>query len=169
MDEELKPKIVRRTRPFSFVGRTGYFLIAGFFIPGFTVIILVGLQLLFTKLGVECSLAYKIVFTISIIGAFITPYFFIRYFAKVDFSKVDMSKRLVLFNIAEYIFIQGGLALFFSNTNTLCYVIDGQNGMELIFFGFVALPILILLSWLFDVLHKKHLQQRIELTSQLQQ
>ena len=168
MDEEIIPipKIVRRRRPFSFVGKTGYFLIAGFFIPGFTAIVLVGLQMLLTKLGIECSLAYKIVFSISAIGALTTPYLFIRYFAKVDFTKVDMSKRLILFNLAEYTFIQGGLALFYSNANTLCYVTDGQNGLEIIFFGWVALPILILLSWLFDVLHKKHLQQRTELTQE---
>ena len=97
MDEEIKPKpkIVRRTKPFSFVGHTGYFLIAGIFIPGFTAIILVGCQLFLTKLGVECPLAYKIVFAISAIGALITPYFFIRYFEKVDFTKVDMSKLLI--------------------------------------------------------------------------
>lgn len=162
MDEEIKPiqKIVRRTKPFSFVDKTGYFLIAGYFIPGFTAIILVGLQLLLTKLGIKCSLAYKIVFAISAVGALTTPYFFIKYFVKVDFTKVDMSKRLVFFNIAEYTFIQGGLALFFSNANTLCYVTDGQNGLEIIFFGWVTLPILILLSWLFDMLHKKHLHQQ---------
>ena len=169
MDEEKKPipKIVRRLKPFSFVGKTGYFLIAGFFIPGFTAIILVGLQLLLTRLGVECSLAYKIVFGISAIAALTAPYFFIRYFAKVEFTKVDMSKRLIFFNLAEYTFIQGGLALFFSNTNTLCYVTDGQNGLEIIFFGWVALPILILLSWLFDILHKQHLQQRMELAQEV--
>ena len=161
MEEEIKPipKIVRQIKPFSFVGKTGYFLIAGFFIPGFTAIILLGFQMLLTKLGVECSFAYKIVFSISTLGALTMPYFFIRYFEKADFTKVDMSKRLIFFNIAEYTFIQGGLALFYSNPNTLCYVTDGQNGLEIIFFGWIALPILILLSYLFDLLHKKHLKQ----------
>lgn len=160
MDAGIKPipKIVRRIKPFSFVGKTGYFLIAGFFIPGFTAIILLGFQMLLTNLGVECSLAYKIVFSISAFGALTMPYFFIRYFAKAHFTKVGMSMRLIFFNIAEYTFIQGGLALFYSNSSTLCYVTDGQNGLEIIFFGWIALPIIILLSWLFDVLHKKHLQ-----------
>ena len=162
MDKEINPapKVLKRIKPFSFVGKTGYFLIAGFFIPGFTAIILVGLQLLLTKLGVDCSFAYKIVFSISAINALAIPYLFIRYFARFDFTKVDMSKRLIIFNLAEYTFIQGGLALFFSNTNTLCYATDGQNGLEIVFFGWFALPILILLSWLFDLLHKKHLQQQ---------
>ena len=170
MDNETKPitKTVRRTKPFSFVSKTGYFLIAGFFIPGFTAIGLLGFQMLLTKIGVECSLAYKMVFAISAVAALIVPYLFTRYFTKVDFTKVDISKRLILFNFTEYMFIQGGLALFYSNTNTLCYVSDGQNGLEIIFFGWFALPILILLSWLFDMLHKKHLQQRIELTQELQ-
>jgi hypothetical protein len=166
MDEEIKPKIVRRSKLFSFVDKTGYFLIAGFFIGGFTAIILLGLQTLLTKFGVECSLAFRIVFAVCTIAALAAPYLFIRYFAKVDFTKVDMSKRLIFFNLAEYTFIQGGLALFYSNANTLCYVRDGQNGIELIFFTWVALPILILLSWLFDVEHKKHLQQRTELTKE---
>ena len=167
MDEEIKPipNIVRRAKLFKFVDKTGMFLIAGFFIPGFTAIILVGLQLLLNKLGVECSLAFKIVFTIAAVSALVAPYLFIKYFAKVDFTKVDMSTRLMFFNFGEYTFIQGGLALFFSNTNTLCYVTDGQNGMEIIFFGWVALPLLILLSWLFDMLHKKHLSERLEVTS----
>ncbi|MBP7477303.1 MAG: hypothetical protein KA797_02175 [Chitinophagales bacterium] len=158
MDEEIKPipKVVRRAKPFSFVGKTGYFLIAGFFSGGFSAIILLGLQTLLTKLGIDCSLAFKIVFAFCAIATLIAPCLFIKYFAKVDFTKVDMSMRLVFFNIAEYIFIQGGLALFYSNANTLCYVTDGQNGMELIFFSWFSLPILILLSWLFDVLHKKH-------------
>ena len=168
MDEAIKPipKFVRRVKLFSFVGKTGYFLIAGVFIPGFTAIALLGFQILLTKLDVECSLAYTIVFVITAVSALVAPYLFIKYFAKVDFTKVDMSKRLIFFNLAEYTFIQGGLALLFSNTNTLCYVTDGQNGLEIIFFGWVALPILILLSWLFDMLHKQNLQQRMELTQE---
>ncbi|MBL0343641.1 MAG: hypothetical protein IPP71_23960 [Bacteroidetes bacterium] len=171
MDGELKPlpKIGRRVKPFSFVGKTGYFLIAGFFSGGFSAIILLGLQTLMTKLGIECSLAFKIVFAFCAIATLTAPYLFIKYFAKVDFTKVDMTMRLVFFNIAEYIFIQGGLALFYSNANTLYYATDGQNGMELIFFSWLALPILILLSGLFDVQHKKHLQQRTEFTQELQQ
>ena len=109
MDNEIKPipKIVRRTKPFTFVSTTGYFLIAGFFIPGFTAIGLLSFQMLLTKFGVECSLAYKIVFAISAVAALTAPYLFTTYFAKVDFTKVDLSKRLILFDVIEYIFIQG--------------------------------------------------------------
>lgn len=140
-------------------GNTGYFLIAGFLIPGFTAIILVTFQKLLTNLGIECSLAYKTVFSISALGALTTPFVFIKYFTKVDFTKVDMTKWLIFFNFIESTFIQGGLALLYSDENTLCYVKDGQNGLEVIFFGWVSLPILILLSWLFDILYKKHLKQ----------
>jgi hypothetical protein len=66
MDEDVNPipKAVRRIKPFSFVGNTGYFLIAGFFIPGFTAVILLTFQIILTKLGIDCPLAYKIVFSI---------------------------------------------------------------------------------------------------------
>ena len=168
MDAEINPnpKPLSHRRVFSFVGRTGYFLIAGIFIPGLTAMVLLGLQLLLTELGVECTLALRIIFSTCAIGSLIAPYLFIRFFEKVDFTKTDMSTRLIFFNILEYIFIQGGLALLF-DANTLCYVSDGQNGIQLVVTAWAAIPILILLSWLFDVLHKKHLRERGFDTAQL--
>jgi hypothetical protein len=166
MTVESKPKSVIHSKPFSFVGKTGYFLIAGVFIQCLTAMLLLGFQMLLEKAGVECPVAFAIVFLGAFIAAFIIPNLFIRYFTKVDFTKVDMSRRLILFNFAELTCIQGGLSLFFSDPNTLCYVSDGQNGMEIFFAGVIALPILILLSWRFDTLHKKHLIERNKLISE---
>ena len=157
-----KTKITSRKKPFSFVRKTGYFLIAGFFIYGFTAIVLIRLQMLLSKFGVECSMAWNIIFIASALCALITPYLFIRYFTKVDFNKVGMTKRLICFNLLEYTFIQAGLTPLFTNANTLCYVRDGQNGIELALTAWFGLPILILLSWLFDVLHKRNLQKQMD-------
>lgn len=57
---------------------------------------------------------------------------------------------MTFFNLIEYIFIQASLALFFTSGQTLCYVSDGQNGLELVFTAWIALPILIGLSVLFN-------------------
>jgi hypothetical protein len=58
--------------------------------------------------------------------------------------------KLIIFNIIEYVFIQATLATFFTSGQTLCYVTDGQNGLEFAFTGWMALPFLIVLSLVFD-------------------
>jgi hypothetical protein len=62
--------------------------------------------------------------------------------------------RLLIFNIIEYSFIQCTLTILFTNGQTLCYRTDGQNGLEFVFTGWIAIPILIVFSYLFDNLRE---------------
>ena len=67
--------------------------------------------------------------------------------------------KLIIFNIIEYTFIQATLAIFFTNGQMLCYVTDGQNGLELAFTGWMALPFLTVLSLVFDNLREKKAEE----------
>ncbi len=71
------------------------------------------------------------------------------------------TKTLLTFNILEYTFIQCTFASFFTNGRTLCYVSDGQNGIEFVFTGWIALPILALLSFLFDKLIERKIDESV--------
>ena len=118
-----------------------------------------------TFLGIECSLSWTIISSVMAVAAFILPYFFVRYFSKQNFRKVNMIPKIYFFNILEYIFIQASLIPLFTNGQSLCYGSGGQNGLELVFTAELSLPILIFLSWVFDMLHKKQLEQQTEINS----
>jgi len=45
--------------------------------------------------------------------------------------------------------------MFFSERKTLCYVADGQNGIQFVFTAWLAIPILICLSLCFQAVLKK--------------
>jgi hypothetical protein len=111
---------------FNFTKPTLIFAIVGLFIPGFTAIGLLGLQMLLSNLGIECSTAWTIIWTTTIIGGLILPYFFYRYISILTVDKLQSLKtQLTFFNLLEYIFIQSSLTPLFTNGRTLCYVSDG--------------------------------------------
>lgn len=136
---------------FSFTKPTLTFAIIGLFISGFTAIGLLGLQMLLSACGIECSNAWKIIWTISIILALILPYSFYRYITTKEISSLQSLKtKLNFFNFFEYIFIQSSLTGFLTKGQTLCYSSDGQNGLEMVFTAWLSLPFLIVFSIILD-------------------
>ena len=141
---------------FSYINNTLKFSIAGFFIPGFTLFIFFGPQMGLTFLGIECSNAWKVIWTLTAIGMLVSPVIFTRMMIRRASEGFHLTtKELTFFNILEYTFIQATLGSLFTNGKTLCYVSDGQNGIELIFSGWMAIPFLILISLFFDFAKEK--------------
>lgn len=127
------------------------FSIIGIFVPGITAIGILGFQMLLSKFGIECSAAWKTIWTVTIIAGLILPLLFYRHLTLITPNKIPALKmRLILFNLFEYISIQSSLAPLFTNGETLCYVSDGQNGLELVFTAWLALPILIVFSFIYN-------------------
>lgn len=136
---------------FNFTKPTLNFAIVGLFIPGFTAIGLLGIQMLLSYFGIKCSTAWTIIWTTTIIAGLILPYLFYRHITKLTVDKLQSLKtRLTFFNLLEYFFIQSSLTPLFTSGQTLCYVGDGQNGLELVFTAWLALPILIAFSFIFN-------------------
>ncbi|MCP9745537.1 hypothetical protein [Lacihabitans sp. CS3-21] len=137
-----------------FIEPTIIFSIAGFFIPGFTVIVIIGFQMLLVLLGLECTTAWRFTWFLTILACVICPFlFFSKIVKSVSLENYEkVKKQLLLFNIFEYVMLQSSLSAFYSNPKTLCNVGDGQNGLELIFTGWLALPILIAISFIFEKL-----------------
>jgi hypothetical protein len=133
---------------FDYLKPTGVFIKVGLFIPGFTAIVLLGIQMLLVSFGVECSHAWSFIWVFTTIGAIVFPIIFFKSTRKADSSRIK--SWLTVFNIIEYICIQGCLAQFMTDGNTLCYVGDGQNGIELVFTAWLALPIIYLISLTFN-------------------
>jgi hypothetical protein len=136
---------------FNFIKPTLIFSIVGIFIPGFTAIVLLGLQMLLSNIGIECSTAWTFIWTTTIIAGLILPFLFYRHIVSLTVDKQQSLKiRLTIFNLLEYIFIQSSLTLLFTNGQTLCYGSGGQNGFELVFTAWLALPILVIISFIFN-------------------
>lgn len=147
---------------FSFIKPTLIFTIVGLFIPGFTAIGLLGLQMLLSKIGIECSTSWIAIWTTTTIAGLLLPYLFYKNIATLTADKIQLLKtRLTFFNLFEYIFIQSSLTPLFTSGRTLCYVTDGQNGLELVFTAWLALPILIAFSFAFNQTIK---QPKFEIT-----
>jgi uncharacterized membrane protein len=149
----------RRQKKLNFVAKTGMFSIAGFFLAGFPIIAIIGIQQLISKIGIECSQAWGVVWMLTFIGCVISPILFIRFIKKTMLDNESITKRLWLFNILEYTFIQTSLGFFFTTGKTLCYVSDGQNGMEFALTGWLAIPILLILSYIFNRVRKARKRQ----------
>jgi len=136
---------------FNFTKPTLIFAIVGLFIPGFTAIGLFGLQMLLSNFGIECSTAWTIIWTTTTIAGLILPYLFYRHITVLPVDKLQSLKtRLTFFNLFECFFIQSSLTPLFTSGRTLCYVTDGQNGLELVFTAWLALPILVIFSFIFN-------------------
>ena len=104
--------------------------------------------MLLSKIGIECSVAWTVIWTTTTIAGLLLPYLFYRHITTLTADKMQFLKtRLTFFNLFEYIFIQSSLTSLFTSGQTLCYVTDGQNGLELIFTAWLALPILIAFSF----------------------
>ena len=136
---------------FNFTKPTLLFAVPGLFIPGFTAFGLVGLQILLGKAGIECSVAWTIIWTTTMIGGLVLPFLFYRHITRFPEHKLpSLETQLGFFNLTEYVFIQSSLMPLFTSIQTVCYESDGQNGLELILSAWMALPVLVLLSFGFN-------------------
>ena len=136
------------------------FCIAGFFIPGFTAIAILGLQMGVGLLGIECSKSWTIVWILTTVGAVVAPFIFVRIMNKRLLEGYNLTANpLIIFNLVEYAFIQSTLASFFTNGQTLCYVTDGQNGLEFAFTGWMSMPFLVVLSLVFDNIRERRTEE----------
>lgn len=145
MTESLKHRSVNLLKP------TLIFSAIGLFIPGFTAIGILAFQRLLTSFGLACPNAWTALWSFTIIGGLILPILFYRYLKTVTVNKLEnLSSRLTFFNLIEYTFLQASLVPYFTSGPTLCFDSDGQNGLELVFTAWIALPILIGLSALFN-------------------
>ncbi|MEO8532946.1 MAG: hypothetical protein ABI441_04315 [Flavobacterium sp.] len=132
---------------YDFTSATIKFCAIGFFIPGFTAIVFFGFQLIFEKSGVRCDTFWHYLWALTTITALISPCIFIRNIKKTNNPTLF---KLNLFNITEYMSLQICLARFFTNESIICYESGGQNGLELAFTAWIALPILVCLSYVFE-------------------
>jgi hypothetical protein len=138
---------------FSFIRPTLKFAIAGIFIPGFTAILIFLPQMGMQYLGMECALNWKIIWVLSGIGTVVFPYWFIRqHNRRIAMGATTTAADINFFNVIEYTFIQCAFSSFVTTSHTLCYVTDGQNGLELVFTGWIAIPFVIAISYFFDYL-----------------
>jgi hypothetical protein len=136
---------------FDFLKPTIIFSIIGIFIPGFTAMGLVGTQMLLSSFGIECTVVWKIIWISTIILGIVSLVIFIKYIRNITDEKLKTLKtKLTIFNLVEYVCIQSSIGSLFSNSNTLCYGSGGQNGLELVFTAWLALPILIVMSIVFN-------------------
>lgn len=147
------------TNKVGFVKTTGWFSLAGLFIPGFTAIGIIGLQSLISLFGVECANSWSLLWSITIAGSIILPWVFLRFIQRTSLGSETLRKWLILFNIIEYTLLQASLASLFTNGQTLCYVADGQNGLEFVFTAWFAIPILLVLSIIYQQVQKAKLEQ----------
>jgi hypothetical protein len=136
---------------FNFIKPTIIFSIIGIFIPGFTAIGLLGIQMLLSSGGIECTIAWKIIWTLTTIIGIALPIIFIKYIRNITVEKIEnLKSKLLIFNLIEYVAIQSSVGSLMSNSNTLCYGSGGQNGLELLLTAWLALPILVILSIIFN-------------------
>lgn len=148
--EGSKPKI-----NFDFVHPTLVFCAIGLFIPGFSAVLLVGMQTLLTQLGMKCNTSWLAIWTIAWIGMFLAPALFIMYLKDKNYrGNSSLKWKLNLFNLLLYIFMQASFSSLISDANMLCYGTDGQNGLELVFTAWLSLPILLILSFAFKYIWK---------------
>jgi hypothetical protein len=145
---------------YNFIRPTLRFCIAGIFIPCITVVVVSILQNGLESLGVECSNTWGILWVLTAIGAIAAPIIFIRLIKKWLSGEYHLTtEKLLFFNILEYILLQCAFVLFFISARTLCYSTDGQLGFVFVFTGWMALPILIVLSLVFDRLRREKIAE----------
>ena len=137
---------------FNFLKPTLISCVIGVFIPGFTAILFFLFQLLTNKLNVECETYWKSLWILTTIISIVSPIFFIK---NIEKTKNPTLAKLTFFNFIEYISIQACFAQFFTSGKTFCYGSGGQNGLELVFTAWLALPILICFSFIFKYRFEK--------------
>lgn len=87
-------------REISYLHSTLKFCIAGFLIPGFTAVVIVGFQLGMGLLGIECTIAWKIIWTLTSIGSVTVPLLFVsKMNERLESGYHLTTDKLMIFNI----------------------------------------------------------------------
>lgn len=138
-------------KKFNFLINSLIFSLIGIFIPGFTLVFIFLMQKLSDEAGLECSMFWKATWIMGWIGTLSLPYYFYHHFKSVKLKNLHLLKtHLLLFNFLFYISLQISFGSFMTNANTLCYVSDGENGLEFIFTAWLSLPIIMVFSYIFS-------------------
>lgn len=140
---------------FNFVKPTLISCAIGFFIPGFTAILFFLFQLLTDKIGIDCSTSWKSIWILTSLITVALPFVFIENIKKTNNPTLT---KLTLFNFIEYISLQACLAQFFTDSKTICYGSGGENGIELVLTAWIALPILVCISFVFKYKLENHIE-----------
>lgn len=136
---------------FNFVRYTVLFCIFGFFLCGFTLYLLFAIHLAFDSFLHDCVQAMQITWYLCLLCSVLTLLLFSLYLkSKEVHSNQLLRKQLGVFNALALTFIQGTLGVCSSDPAFLCYGTDGQNGLELVFNGWCALPLLLLVSYYYN-------------------
>ncbi|MDJ1504265.1 hypothetical protein [Xanthocytophaga agilis] len=144
------------------------FSVAGFFISGFSMTGILGLQTLLQSFTQGCEVAWKLLFILMASGSIITPFIFTCFVLKDSQSQKFSEGKIWLYNLLEYIFLQCSIGWLFSNAKTLCYVSDGQNGLQFVFTSWMGLCIQLFYSLLLDWMkNNKTLTQSVVLEQEL--
>lgn len=131
----------------SYVNATLKFCVVGFFIPGATIYVIIGSQLGISKLGIDCSNSWVVLWILTTLGAVISPFVFVKLmYKKLSTGFNFTNDKLWIFNLIEFTCLQCVFGTVFTNGPVLCYGNGGQNGIEFIFTGWLALPILLFIS-----------------------
>jgi hypothetical protein len=140
----------------SYISSTLKFCLAGIFTPVMTMYVIVGIQFGLEKLGLECTVIWTILWTLTTSIALVAPFVFVRLMNKRLGTGYNFgTDKLIVFNFIELACIQCVLGSRFTTAQILCYGNGGQNGLEFIFTGWLSLPFLALFSIVFDNLRKK--------------
>lgn len=131
---------------FNFLKPTLISCVLGIIIPGFTAILFFLFQILTNKLNIECETYWNSLWILTTVISIVAPIVFIK---NIEKTKNPTLTKLTIFNFIEYICLQCCIAQFFTDGETICYGSGGQNGIELIFTAWLALPILICFSFIF--------------------
>lgn len=142
---------------YKFIGPTISFSLIGIIISAFPAIILLGSESGLEKLGLDCIEAMSVIWHFAVCICVLLPVFFFFYLRRSErwFSDLGIKRRVIFFNSALYVCIPAALEPYFSTAHTLCYVSDGQNGLELVFSAWLSLPILLLISVAFELFFRK--------------
>ncbi|NMH23839.1 hypothetical protein Q361_1467 [Flavobacterium croceum DSM 17960] len=134
----------------NFLKPTLIFCLIAIFIPGLTGNLFFSLQNLTEKISLNCVNYWNLVWILTSFLAFTLPIIFIKNLMK---TKNLTLTKLTLFNFIEYLCLQACLARIYIDAETLCYG-TGEDGVEIYFTGWLALPIILCLSFLFKHLSK---------------
>ena len=140
----------------SFTKPTLYFCLVGFIAVAFPAYVLLGLEYCLEKLGYSCENAILSICKCATYICLITPvtFFYYLFRSRNWFSISQIKRRILLFDLTLYVCIPAALEIHFSTPQILCNVTDGQNGLELAFSAWLALPVVMLLSVVFEQVFK---------------
>lgn len=72
---------------FNFIKPTLIFSIIGLFIPGFTAILLFGIQMSLYSFAIDCEICWKIIWSLTTITVIALPMYFMQHIKKITSKK----------------------------------------------------------------------------------